>query len=879
MKYTKLFSFISMNLPATTFKVVNFTGEEALSRPYFFNILLASSEGGLFMEDVSDGNAKLTFLYKDMELAYQGLVFRFEQLRGVDGHFYYKALLAPRLWALNINRASQVFLDKTVPEIFEEILLSSGLLSGLDVEFRLSATYPKREYVCQYNESYFEFFSRWCEREGIYYFFEQEEHGEKLVVTDTLISHVSLPRQPKLLFHEISGLDYSVENAVATSFTCEQTLIPKAVELRDYNYRHSNFELDSGDTAVDQGDIGKIYFYGDNLRSLDEAAHLAKVRAEEFKAGQKIFKGEAWAPFLRSGFTFSLTHHPVPAFNGDYLSIAVHHKGNQSGYLASGLGLSLAGQEEESVYQATVTAIPAKVQYRPPRKTPLPRFHGVINATIESGESGEYAYLDEQGRYKVRLPFDLAGHPEGKASSWLRMAQPYSGRGHGMHFPLLKGTEVLLTFVDGDLDKPLIAAAVPNVEHESLVNNTNAASNALRSASGNQMVMGDKKGQEFIGLFSPHAQSGIAIGSHKPGGGGSIAISTKGVLDELALGGRVAMTVGSSNEFVVGMSNDFVAGMTTEVKAAVATEAALMSKIAYTRGQQIELGSEAMDLKDTITVIGLNHVEISGGIGQTVDGLVKKAKKALWLGIAASAAAGFGAAAISRPFDKDFLQNSSIEWGKAPSTVGGGLAVVLGLALAAYSVKTIKSVAESYEEASENEKTGNIILDENGIAAKVNSKVNDTATLLLEVDEKGMTSGGNEKSSIEILAKGQKIMLKNKGSATLGMENGNLAYMITADDNGKTSGFQVDDAKVYIRKYHGGVITLDTSSGIFSFSKGRNRAATPGSFTTKVDEAKVACGRSNSLSVKNDAVTISATKGDFTASGALTLNGSTITIG
>ncbi len=880
MKYSRKFSFFSMNLPANTFKVVRFSGEEALSRPYFFDILLVSETPGLFIDDLADGNARLTYLYRNMRLNYQGLVFNFEQLPEVNHLYYYKALLAPRLWALSMTKHSQIFLDKTTPEIIEAMLLGSDLLTSLDVEFRLSTDYPKREYVCQYNESHFDFISRWCEREGIYYFFEQIDEGEKLVFTDNLISHDQQPRQPVLRFRQVTGLDVPLQGQVCTNFSCKQRLVPHSVQLRDYNYRHPTLNLDSGDVSVDQGGLGKIYVYGENFKTLEEGKHIAKVRAEQMKAEQTIFKGEGRAPFIRSGFLFTLEDHPVQDLNADYLTTSVTHEGDQTSYLVSGLSIPLDETRDKPDYHISFRAIPAGIQYRPARTTFWPRLHGTMHAKVEAEGSGKYAFLDEQGRYKVRLPFDLADHPEGKASCWLRMAQPYGGSNHGMHFPLHKGTEVLLTFIDGDLDRPIIAAALPNFEQQSLVKSGNSSANAIRSAAGNQLVMGDTEGQEFIGLFSPHAQSGIAIGSHKPGGGGSIAVSTHGVFEECALGGRIGAVAGSNIDLVVGFSSEVTAGVSSEVKAAICTEAALLSKVSYTKGKQIELGDEAMDLKKSIALTGLDRVELSGGIGDAVNALVSKAKKALYTGIAASIAGGVGIAMISRPFDKKFLEEAKCEWHGAPSWVGGGVSTVIGIALAAYSAYCIKSVASSFDKTAKNAKTGTITLDRTGVAIKVNSKVNQDAKLKMEVDENGIDSTKKQKSSISITEKGNSILFKNRGTAYLGLEEGDSISAYVQHKNKKMAGLMLSSEDATMLVNGCGQLAVDTDGVTLLGLEEDDEEVTPGGiFMAKGDEALIMYGDNKRVSIKSNLSQVSGQNTTVKAQTTLTLDGQTINIG
>ncbi len=892
MDLQKRFLFQCAGLPDDTFSVVHFTGTEGISRPYEFTLVLASEAKDLIMQNFLEERSTLIIDGGSTPRRYvNGVLACFEQKYSVRNHTFYRAVLVPRLWSLGLTCYNQIFLDKSVPEIVESVLTDIGVLTDKDFEFRLSKHYPTREYVCQFRESHLHFISRWFEREGIYYYFEQDESGEKMIIADNRIVHVQVPGDVPLRYTRRQGLDAPQRDALATDFACEENLAPKSVLLKDYNYRMPNLDLSSKSFVAENG-YGEFYMYGDNFKDHAEGESLAEVRAELLRSRQKIFKGESTASFLSHGYLFALYNHDRIDFNATYLVEEVKHEGNQTRALLSGLGPSLIGHESKMFYKNSFRAIPSDVQFRPEVKTVKPRCYGTLSAKVESDGDAEYAYLDDQGRYKVRLPFDVGGQPEGKASSWIRMAQPYGGAGHGFHFPLLKGTEVLLSFIDGDVDRPIIAAALPNPEQQSMVNSENAPANAIRSASGNQLVMGDKKGQEFIGMFSPHASSGIAMGSHKPGGGGSIAISTKGILDSLAVGGQVSIVGGSDTSLVAGVKSDVTVGMQSEVSASIQTEAALMAKVSMVKGKQVELGDEAMDLKNTMYMVGLDTAEISGGIGQTVDTQVKNAKRALKLGIAGSILSGLGVKAMTLPFDQTFKKNATLEW-VAPSEAAGGLATVAGAVLSGFCAHNILKVAKNYEAASENEKTSSMTFDRSGIKGMVNYNVSDTASLSFEVDKTAMQRNIHgqrlqqhavkKKTRFEMAQKGTAINLSSLDlqanskvdSATASLSNGNEIKLEVKKWNNQPSSLTINqDSIALLAKAKGGLSLSSTEAKLY-FAEGDNA----GSFIAKTDEALIKAGDSNTISAKNDGVTITCSVGNINSRGKLTLNGSIVEIG
>ncbi|WP_051261865.1 type VI secretion system Vgr family protein [Desulfovibrio inopinatus] len=892
MDVQKRFSLQCAGLPEDTFSVISFTGTEGLSRPYAFTLELASEARDVAMHDILEERSTLRIgggFRPDISI--HGVLARFEEQHAVRQHTFYRAVLVPRLWCLGLTCHNQIFLNKTVPEIVAATLTDIGVLTDNDFEFRLSRTYPQREYVCQYRESHLNFLSRWLERDGLYYFFEQTDSGEKMIITDNRIAHVRSPESIPLRYVKQQGLDVGSHDDWVMNFVCEECLVPKRVLLKDYNYRIPNVDLSSTAPITEQGH-GQFYMYGDNFKDQEEGEYLAEVRAEQIRSKQKMFSGHSSASFLRPGYLFSLINHYRDDFNTTYLVEELRHEGNQTKALLSGLGPSLSDHESKMFYTNALRAIPADTQFRPEQRAVKPRCYGTLNANVEADGDTDYAFLDEHGRYKVRLPFDIGGEPEGKASSWLRMAQPYGGAGHGMHFPLLKGTEVLLAFIDGDVDRPIISAALPNPEQQSMVDSTNAPANAIRSASGNQLVMGDKKGQEFIGMFSPHADSGIAMGSHKPGGGGSIAISTKGIIDSLAVGGQVSIVGGSDTSLVAGVKSDVTVGMQSDVSAAIQTEAALTSKVSMVKGKQVELGDEAMDLKNTMYVVGLDTVELSGGIGQRVDTQVKNAKRALKLGIAASVLSGLGVKAMTLPFDQTFKKNASLEW-VAPSEAAGGLSTVAGLTLAGFCAKNILKVAKNYEEASENEKTSVISMDRNGIKGVVNYNVSENALLHFEVNKSSMRRNIHgqaqeqhrvkKKTIFEMTKKGTAIELSSldlqanskSDSAKATLQNGNEIKLAVTKWQEQPLSLTINQQTIgLLAKAKGGLSLSDTEAKLY-FATGNNA----GNVIAKTDEAVVSAGNSNKMSVKGDGVTITCSVGTINSSGKLTLKGSTVEIG
>jgi len=506
---TKRFTFVSQGMPDDTFSVVEFKGTEGISRLYEFDITLASDDPEIDLKGILQNPATLTIKGSDQDLPIHGAVSQFEQLNEVKGHYFYRALLVPRLWQADLYRENQLFLDKTVPDIIEEILKQAGLTTQ-DYELKLTKNYPKWEYICQYRETDFDFISRWMEREGIYFYFEQEEGNEKLIITDSSTAHEDIRGDATIPFTPPSGIVPEKEAIMA--FLCRQKRLPNKVILKDYNYRKPSLDL-KAEAEVDASGRGDVYFYGEHFKTPEEGNGLAKIRAEEIMCRENVYHGESTAPNLCPGFFYELEDHYRQNYNQKYLIVEVEHEGHQTGSFWAGVEKKSAKGEKKLTYTNSFTAIRSDVQFRPECKTLKPKFYGTMNANIDAAGSGEYAELDDLGRYKVKLPFDQSDMEGGKASRWVRMSQPYAGAEHGMHFPLHKGTEVLLTFVDGDPDRPVIAGAVPNPETASPVTAANQSESVIKTGGNNKIRIQDLVGSERIIMETPAANSWIRVGT------------------------------------------------------------------------------------------------------------------------------------------------------------------------------------------------------------------------------------------------------------------------------------------------------------------------------------------------------------------------------
>ncbi|MBF0528557.1 MAG: type VI secretion system tip protein VgrG [Deltaproteobacteria bacterium] len=492
----KKFSFVSHKLPVDTFAVVQFEGTEGLFTSYRFEIDLVSTDGDIDLEAILGQTAAFTIYGKDADKPFHGIVAEFEQHHSFQGFFFYRAVLVPKFHLVGLTYNNQVFLDMSFPEILKQCLMDSGLNQN-DFELRLQKDYPRKEYTCQYNEKHLTFISRWMEHLGIYYYFEQTDSGDKVIVTDSEVAHTPMPEGPAVTYFPLTGLDPQEEGVY--SFICRQRMLPKSLKLKDYNYARPSLEI-IGEADVLAHGQGEIFSYGEHFLTPEEAESTAKIRAEMFKCLEKQFIGESNTPVLRPGYVFELKQHYRAGFNQKYLTTQLHHQGSQAAAFTFDFKKIFPESEDRPFYRNNFTAIPKNVQFRPYLTIKPQKIHGSMTAEIDAAGTGQYAELDDKGRYKVILPFDLSGRKGGKASTYLRLAQPFAGPAEGFHFPLRKGTEVLLTFIDGDPDRPVISGAVPNAQTPSPVQKANQTSNVIKTSGNNTVTIEDLAENQRIHL-------------------------------------------------------------------------------------------------------------------------------------------------------------------------------------------------------------------------------------------------------------------------------------------------------------------------------------------------------------------------------------------
>ncbi|NUP12386.1 MAG: type VI secretion system tip protein VgrG [Polyangiaceae bacterium] len=468
------FHLESKDFAAERFHLVALEGREAIGELFSFTVECALAAG-----DAVDASSLLgakvcvVTTLEGLEVRrFHGVVAAVrDKLEPAADYRTYRLHIAPQTHHLRLVHTQDIYQDMTVPDI----VVAKLKLCGLDAqasEMRLSHPYPQREFVVQYRETDAAFISRLCEHLGISYFFEHEFEGEKIVFTDHEGGFRSLGEarfNPDGDYRDVYLLELDAE------------LVPSTYIVYDYNYRIPLVSIIG--SAELPGGGGGMAEYGCHAKTPEESGQLALIRSEEQQSKHQVFIGASNKPAFYAGGVIDLTNHPRKT-EAQLLLTEVRHQATQPP----------AGRAGDASYRNTFRGVPTGFCYRPARVTPRPRIDGLLTGIVEPGPGGsaDIAHIDAEGRYTIRFLFDTAPTERQKASRPVRMAQPHAGPGYGMHFPLKPGIEVVMAFVDGDPDRPIIVGSVPNPLTPSPVVSRNQNENTIRTVSGARIRIIDR---------------------------------------------------------------------------------------------------------------------------------------------------------------------------------------------------------------------------------------------------------------------------------------------------------------------------------------------------------------------------------------------------
>ncbi|MBW2740154.1 MAG: type VI secretion system tip protein VgrG [Deltaproteobacteria bacterium] len=478
-------------------------GIEGISGLFSFELNLLSENHNITFEDIIGKNVTVSIILADGDKRFfNGIISSFSQGRGGgeaggDPHFsHYTATMVPWLWLLTRTADSRIFQKLSVPDIVEKIFTEKGFL---DYKLLLNDSYDKRDYCVQYRETDFNFVSRLLEEEGICYLFEHDEEKHTLILADASDKFKPCPKQESARY-QISAGGW-LEEDVITSLDKMQEIRPAKYTINDFN-----FEIPSTDMKVDVSTkqmLGpgerEIYDYPGLYTKKAQGERLTTIRMEEEETKITTITGSSDCRAFTSGYRFDLLEYFREDMNNKpYVLVSVNHGATEP--------LGGSGQESGQSYANSFTCIPFDVPCRPPRLTPKPVVEGAQTAIVV-GPAGEEIYTDEHGRVKVQFHWDREGKKDENSSCWIRVSQVWAGAGWGaMHIPRI-GQEVIVDFLEGDPDRPIITGRVyhgtntpPYSLPDEKTKSTIKSDSSLGGGGSNEIRFEDKKGEEEIYL-------------------------------------------------------------------------------------------------------------------------------------------------------------------------------------------------------------------------------------------------------------------------------------------------------------------------------------------------------------------------------------------
>ncbi len=693
------------------FLVVDFSAAERISVPFELDATLASEEE-IKPQSMMGTAATMTFRIKEDERFFNGIVNRFQQT-GVSGRFFlYKARVVPLFWLLSLERDCRIFQEKSVPDIVKKIMEETGITGNL-FEFRLTESYPPRTYCVQYRESDLDFVSRLLEEEGIFYFFEHSEDRHLQVFGDREVAYKPIGGETSVTFNPAAGMRGDEE--AVYRFWETRSISSGKYSLRDFNFKKPSLNLSAEDVA-DEDENLEVYDYPGIYEDTGTGSRLARIRLEEARMYRDLAEGESVCFRFIPGFKFSLVDHEIKNLNAEYLLTRVEQTGRQPQALQE-VDEFQKGYE----YHNEFRAVPSSVTIRPERTTRKPLVEGVQTAIV-TGPAGEEVYPDEHGRVKVKFHWDRKGENDQTSSCWIRVSQLWAGEGWGaMAIPRI-GQEVIVDFIDGDPDRPIIVGRVyhganpPPYGLPAEKTKTTIMSNSSLGGGGyNEIRFEDKKGEEEIFV---HGQKDWNVLIEHDKNQKIVNNETKNVGVDLTvqIGNNETYLIGNSQIHQVGNNRSRTVGNNESIR------------IGANKTEIVNISStETVGAVKVLSVGAGFQVAVGGALNETVGGL-----KAMQVGGALTESVG--------------AMKSSQVGGNESVDVGGDMSVNVG-------GDTTNNVGGKRTDSVKKEYT---------LKAK---KVTIQAQ-----DEIALVCGGAQivlKKSGDILIKGKKITIKGSGDVTV----------------------------------------------------------------------------------------------------------------
>jgi type VI secretion system secreted protein VgrG len=550
-------------------------GVEAMSRPFVFELTLVSPRADIQPKELL-GQAVTVHLElandSGASRAWHGIVSAVQYVdTDARGMSSYRLTLRPWLWQLGLAADCRIYQNLTVPEIVKQVFERRAFA---DFDLDLFEEYGRRDYVVQYRETDLHFVERLLEEVGIYYYFRHQTGRHTLVLTDSPHAHGPIAGYESIRYvppdvHRDETMQY------VGAWRAEGQLATGAYAAVDYDFTRPRVPLaaSAAESLEDVESPLEVYDHPGGFLTIEGASATTRLRLGQLRRHARGARGDSNARGLAVGATFELKDHPRDDQNGKYLVVwtRVRLRGND---LATGNG------EEEQPFTCAFGAIDAGRTFRPPASTDKPFVHGPQTATVV-GPAGQQIWTDRYGRVKVQFHWDRQGKNDENSSCWVRVSQAWAGAGWGAQFIPRIGQEVVVDFLEGDPDRPLVRGAVYNGSNlPPFELPTEQTQSGIRTRStprggvmnGNEIRFDDMKGSEDLFVQAEKTQTTIVkdaqtieIGSNRTLTVGAIEVTDIGLTRSLSVGTTSATTIGgAATEAIGGMRTLTVGGQNVE---------------------------------------------------------------------------------------------------------------------------------------------------------------------------------------------------------------------------------------------------------------------------------------------------------------------------
>ena len=530
-------SMFAVTVGGAPLAVVRFFGTEGISSLFEFRVEVAGTD--LDIDALLGQSATLTIKGLDMPRLVHGVISEAEYTGNTNNHEIYELTISPYAHRLMHQDDNRIFQDKTTEQIVTDVLVKAGF-NPRWFRFSLSASYAPRVYCSQYHETHLAFISRLLEEDGIFYFFEHDEHKHVLVMADSAQVHTPIPGSPALEFHPPHG-NLVQDREHIKSFRLSGRVQPGKVTLRDFNLDKTDVPMEVTAAAKTNAELEVYDFpggYQDPGRNgPGEGQWVAKIRLESLQSTRKVGNGESDCPRLTPGRIMTMVGHPRDDLNGEYRVVQVRHTGTQPQTLEVGASGQIS-------YQNNFMVTDLKVPFRPARQTRRPKMRGLQTATVV-GPGSEEVHTDKDGRVRVQFHWDREGNHDEHSATWVPVSQLWAGNGYGSMFIPRIGHQVLVDFIEGDPDRPVVVGRLYHGQHatpyplpDEKTKSTIKSDSSLGGGGYNELCFEDRKGAEQIILHAQKDWNTV-------------------ILDSLteSVGADRKATVGKSDSTVVGVTH------------------------------------------------------------------------------------------------------------------------------------------------------------------------------------------------------------------------------------------------------------------------------------------------------------------------------------